>query len=278
MDCERFIRCCGNLRLLNQKCSLADARWIFARVLSATQRPKQRGLLVGDFCRALDLVTRSSRLRRSGTEAQTLRRRPGSVALAGRAMTSPLGSSGRSPLGARAPEMDVDNAAQFSPVASEAQHVESFPRAASSTWSGEHSFTETVSDHAASSRRSRGRSSSGAASDRATSSAWIGGSLPTVTSDPTELNTVVMPSPRAESHAPVVGVSTQQASVCSKPSGNLLQCCGICQLDKPMRALVPCGHVVCAQCSMECNLEVGCLKTCPFCRRRIAHIITLFAP
>lgn len=57
-------------------------------------------------------------------------------------------------------------------------------------------------------------------------------------------------------------------------TGNVVHTCGICQDSKPMEALLPCGHLLCAAC---CG-EIGSLGCCPFCRCRVIGTQALFAP
>mmetsp|Transcript_85447 Transcript_85447/g.169516 ORF Transcript_85447/g.169516 Transcript_85447/m.169516 type:complete len:146 (-) Transcript_85447:12-449(-) len=58
-------------------------------------------------------------------------------------------------------------------------------------------------------------------------------------------------------------------------TGNLLQQCGVCQQVLPMETLVPCGHMLCADCRSR---SAGVGRRCPFCRREVQRVQPVFAP
>lgn len=62
----------------------------------------------------------------------------------------------------------------------------------------------------------------------------------------------------------------------AKIVGNIIQQCGVCLSEgAPMVALVPCGHLICGSCGELCS-SCG-YRRCPFCRRDVTGIQTLFA-
>lgn len=68
--------------------------------------------------------------------------------------------------------------------------------------------------------------------------------------------------------------ATEYAVRVKKCVGNLIKCCGVCQTDQPMVALVPCGHVLCSDC-----LTNSCHRyRCPFCRGSVEKSVVLFEP
>mmetsp|Transcript_35668 Transcript_35668/g.77928 ORF Transcript_35668/g.77928 Transcript_35668/m.77928 type:complete len:237 (-) Transcript_35668:46-756(-) len=69
----------------------------------------------------------------------------------------------------------------------------------------------------------------------------------------------------------VVEVDWSQAENKTQPAGNLHGRCGVCLQDASLKALVPCGHTLCAGC-VENNS-----RTCPTCRHRVACSIPVFS-
>jgi len=54
-------------------------------------------------------------------------------------------------------------------------------------------------------------------------------------------------------------------------AGNLALECGVCTTEKPMSALLPCGHLVCASCAPRGS------GICPFCRTAVTGTQALFS-
>jgi len=57
--------------------------------------------------------------------------------------------------------------------------------------------------------------------------------------------------------------------------GNLMMTCGICQEEKPMQTIVPCGHLICHSCWDSAGMSTG---VCPFCRGHVFNVNPLFVP
>eukprot|EP00397_Hematodinium_sp_SG-2012_P060142 GEMP01077938.1.p2 GENE.GEMP01077938.1~~GEMP01077938.1.p2 ORF type:complete len:161 (+),score=27.56 GEMP01077938.1:201-683(+) len=58
-----------------------------------------------------------------------------------------------------------------------------------------------------------------------------------------------------------------------KPIGNLKRTCAICDSDRSMVALRPCGHCMCHSCANRLESPV-----CPFCRASSTGYLALFLP
>jgi len=66
------------------------------------------------------------------------------------------------------------------------------------------------------------------------------------------------------------GSSTPPAS----RGGNIVMECGICHEDHAMKAILPCGHLICGPCWAGVSSE----ERCPFCRGHASIVQPLFAP
>lgn len=64
------------------------------------------------------------------------------------------------------------------------------------------------------------------------------------------------------------------ASTSSSQGSNLVLECGVCSSERPMLRVSPCGHLVCQICSQE----ILRLARCPFCRKAVAEVLSLFQP
>lgn len=58
---------------------------------------------------------------------------------------------------------------------------------------------------------------------------------------------------------------------------NFTACCGVCTETKPASCLVPCGHLICTECSDRAVGEDE-NKRCPWCREAVLATQVIFAP
>merc|ERR1711920_591246 len=56
--------------------------------------------------------------------------------------------------------------------------------------------------------------------------------------------------------------------------GNLTMICAICQEDRPMQTISPCGHLICG----TCWASASGAGYCPFCRGIVVNVHPLFVP